>query len=420
MKKYFIFSNNLAGIGGAQLYILRKVKWLEARGFKVVVFTGNKDPILFEEFNNFDLIEIRELNFPPNILSKNNVGSIINEIINKSNLNYMCEEVYVESHQTGPALWAELYANKINKKNIVYSLAPFSLKREIYHNFFVEKINRNEFLGCNKSFLKSNFKNENFNNNYINIPFDKSEIQILECKEESRNVFDLNILTISRVEKTYIKNSIMDLFRYVEENNEYKINYDIYLDKTYGEKYEELVDIVNGHAIENLKVNLKGPINPLNNCVFQNQDLFIGMGTSILNASSMKLPSLVVDYRNNKYYGYFGEEHFEFGPSEYLAKNELSYYVTELIKNKIQINYFGEKAYNLFMNEFENESVNNKFIMFLEDSSNIHLKNIEIHNKIYDIRDLLDFMLVRFLGINRALKARKAIIRLITKNKNHK
>lgn len=419
MKKYIMFVNNTSGIGGAQLYILRKANFLLAGGYEVYIITGKVGPIEFKEFKNLRLLEMKYIFlFTPNIFKKNKISKIMDTIANFIEYNVE-DEVYIESHQVELALWAELFAARINSTNIIYAIAPFTIKRKIYNQFFIEKLNKNEFLGCTKSFIRTNFPNTKTNNNYINIPFDKGEIKILDCEKIADNIYDINILTISRIDKTYIKNSIIEIGKFARNNKTIKIKYDIYTNKTSGDKYKELFSIVKEYMSQNLVVNLNGPVNPLNNCIFENQDLFIGMGTSILNASSMKLPSLVVDYRNNKYYGFFGQDYFEFGTCDYFAEKELSYYIAYLIKNKNKKVDLGDKAYKLFMNEFENETVNEEFIKYMEEHSNKYIKKSKIPSGILDLRDLFDFITIRLFGIRISLKTKQLIIKIIHKSKNH-
>lgn len=415
MKKYVLFTNNISGIGGAELYIIRKSNYLENIDYKVYIITGNNTPINLNDFNKINTIEIKEVLYPTNVFNANKKSKIMNTICNFIDYNIE-DKIYIESHQTGPALWAEIFASQINSTNIVYALAPFSIKRTVYNYYFNEKLNRNEFLGCNKTFIKSNFPNIETTNNYINIPFDKDEIKILNCIKKD-STYDLNILTISRVEKTYLQSSIIEISKLARDNKEINIKYDIYTDKTSGDLYEKLRNIINEYQYQNLIVNLKGPVNPLNNCVFKNQDIFIGMGTSLLNASSMKLPSLVVDYRNNKCYGFFGEDYFEFGSGEYTAQKECSYFIMNFVKNINEKTILGDKAYELFINEFENKAVNERFINYIEEHSCKFETNMKMPNGIFDFRDFFDSVLIRLFGIKISLKIRKYIINILHSRK---
>ena len=414
---YFLFVNNISQIGGAQLYILRKSKWLLSRGFKIYIITGKKEPIKLVDFYNSSILCIPEILYPPNVFSGINRDKIIRRIcgfIQDNNITY------IESHQTGPALWAELVAQNFNAINIVYAIAPLSLRRKIYKEYFKKKLFRGEFLGCNKSFNKTNFPDiptENYCDSYINIPFDASEIEIYtDCPVIKFNHI-FKILTISRIDKTYIKNSIEQIAAYIKNKQSIHISYDIYTDINNKVKYKELCQLVERYTNSNLNINLFGPINPLNNCIFEDKDLFLGMGTAILNASAMKLPSLVIDYRNNKYYGFFGVDYFEFGSSEKLAENDITEYIDYLLNDKKRVKELGENGYEFFVREFDNEFVNEKFLKYMQVCK---LQNpLMIPQKLMCLRDLFDFILLKIFGAKNSIKVRQYFINIMLKGKNH-
>ena len=421
MKRYIIFSNNIANIGGAQLYILRKARWLSSRNYEVTIVTANREPVLLKEIEQFNIIYKPELNYPPNILNRAEICNVIDDIITKIRSNYYSEDTYIESHQTSPALWAEILAERIKCLNIVYMIAPVNMKRKIFKKFFVCKLIKGELLGCNESYIEKNFKihisGESYTNNYFNIPFDKNEIRVNNDKVAENNEYDLKILTISRIDKTYIKETIKQISEFAQKNSLLRIKYDIYVDRTSGQKYDELSTIIRKYNNLNFTSVLMEPVIPLNSHIFENKDLFIGMGTSIINSSSMKIPSLVIDYRNNKYYGYFGYNHFEFGTSNSMAKHNLEDVISLLILNKRNKEKLGEAAYDYFINNYGLDSVNCSFITFMEKQNKVFSNYCKINKGLKDIRDLVDFLLVKSFGIEKSLSFRKKVIDFYYKNR---
>jgi len=413
--KYIFFVNNISGIGGAQLYILRKSKFLKKHGYDIYIIAGVKNKIIYEEFEQFNILECKEILISPNVLNSKKRNNIIDKFISFTNCQKP-NQTLIESHQTSPALWAEIFSSKTRLRNFVYPLAPFSLKRKIYKDFFYYKVKKNELIGSSKSFINDLF-GEKFKNVYFNIPFDKNEILSKEYNGHNDN-YDLNILTISRIEKTYIKQSIIDIIDFFKDK-EIKVKYDIYLSKTKGDIFDNLERIIKSNLNNKLEINLKGPVNPLTSDIFEKQDVFIGMGTAVLNAVSMKVPSLVVDYRNNKYYGFFGYDHFEFGTSNNKAEKDLSYFLEKIISKNYDIKNIKEKSYDYFLQNYENNNINNQFLEYLESFSKDKNSYYNIKFKIYDKYDLLDFVFIKFFGIKNALKFRGKILNVINKNKNH-
>ena len=197
----------------------------------------------------------------------------------------------------------------------------------------------------------------------FNIPFDKNEIKVEHINDKTKG-YDLKILTISRIEKTYIKQSILDLIEFCKKNPSKKIKYDLVVSKNEGKDFMELTKIVKNANLENLDLNISGPVLKLTTSIFESHDIFLGMGTAVLNAVSMNVPSLVVDYRNNKYYGFFGVDHYEFGSGKKKADKNLDYFLYRFLNKEIDIEEIKDKAYSYFLQNYENEKVNNDFLNY--------------------------------------------------------
>lgn len=404
-----MFVNNISGIGGAELYILRKAKYLINQGYDVIIISGIVEPILISEFKNLNAFEFNQILFPTNILKRGDVEKtlvLINELAQIKN----DDKLLVESHQTAPALWAEAFALNNNCSNLVYPLVEISLKRKIYKQFFFDKLNNNLLLGCNKSYIKNVF-NVDKPNNYINIPFSADEIETTSCNIEKQ--YDIGLLTLSRVNKNYIIESIRQINRVALANQNLVFNYDIYLDKRKGRNYKKIIREIGKIDADNLLINTRGPVNPLNTSVFSNQDIFIGMGTSLLNACSMGLPSLVIDYRNNNCYGFFGLDHFEFGASEKRADRNLSYFIKEYLNNIQMKGLLGKQALEYFQNNYEAQNINNQFLKYFSDINNSIPPPTYVNSELMDLRDYFDYWLVKIVGIKKALKIRALIIRIL-------
>lgn len=407
MKKYLMFVNNVSGIGGAELYIMRKTKFLVTKGYAVYIISGIVEPILINDFKYFNIFEFNQILFPTNIFKRDDVEKTL-VLINKLAEIEKYDELFVESHQTAPALWAEEFALKNNCANLVYPLVEFSLKRKIYKQFFFDKLDKHLLLGSNKSYIKNVF-NIDKPNSYINIPFSADEIETKDCNIVKKH--DIGLLTLSRVDKNYVVESIRQIDQVALAHRNLILNYDIYLDKRQGRNYKKLAREIKKIKSDNLSISIKGPINPLNTSIFSNQDIFIGMGTSLLNACSMKIPSLVIDYRNNKCYGFFGLDHFEFGASERLANKNLSYFITKFLNNIQMKDTLGKQAFEFFQHNYEADNINNQFLKYIGDIEN----GIPTHvnDELMDLRDYFDFWLVKMVGVKRALKVRGLIIRLL-------
>jgi len=414
MKKYLLFVNVISLIGGSQLYVLRKSNFIAKKGFEVYIISARAEDIKFEELLNYSFIEIKEMKFPPTSFFKKERDRIINEILNF--IDYAeNDEILIESHAVNPALWAEMLAEKVETTNLVYGIGPFKPKGKIHKRFYNKKLLSNEFLGCNESYIPDSFGTI-YNNNYFNIPFDKNEIAIVNKMKDPEDNYDLRILTISRIQKRYVKQSILDLINFSKLNSKVRIKYDLILSKDKGKEYDQLEKIVKNNKQGNLIINLKGPVTKLTSDLFEGYTLFIGMGTAVLNAVSMGLPSLVVDYRNNKYYGFFGFDYHEFGSGVKIADKSLDYFLYKILDNEVDLEKIKERGYNFFLENYDSEKVNNKFLEYqIRINQNNNKQFFPMKTQIDDFISFVEFIMIHSIGIERTIVFGKAISKFLKK-----
>lgn len=420
MKKYILVVNNISGVGGAQLYILRKAKFLEKKGYRIFIISGNANNIKFKEFYNYKFLEIPEMNFSPNRLSRNQRKKVMDTFLNF--IDYKgSDTIFIESHQIYPSFWGEIFSERIKCTNLVYCIAPMIIKNKLLNGFFNKKLIFNELLGCNESYIADTF-GYGYNNNFFNIPFDKNEIKVEHINDKTKG-YDLKILTISRVEKTYIKQSILDLIEFCKKNPSKKIKYDLVVSKNEGKDFIKLTKIITNANLENLDLNISGPLLKLTTSIFENHDIFLGMGTSVLNAVSMNVPALVVDYRNNKYYGFFGVDHYEFGSAKKKADKNLDYFLYRLLNKEIDIEEIKDKAYSYFLENYENDKVNNDFLNYQININKIKNKSyFSFDRKSYDVKAIIDTFLIHLFGVEKAITIKSNIGKIkniVKKDKNY-
>jgi len=162
--------------------------------------------------------------------------------------------------------------------NLVYCIGPFEITDSTRAEFYHKKLINDELLGCNESYIPETFGSK-FRNNYFNIPFDPSEIEKTnnsinsqECDGTFNTVGKDNtvsILTISRIEKTYITQSIIDISDFCKKNPNIKVKYNLVLSKNSGPEYEKLKTIIEEVKPSNLNITLSGPVTKLTDTVFK-------------------------------------------------------------------------------------------------------------------------------------------------------
>ena len=407
MRKYVLFLNTISEIGGAELYVLRKARFLENNGFKVYIVTGKAQNIRFTEFYDYEFLEIKEIVISPNLFCKNEISGILERIL--AFIHYQeQDEIFVESHQIYPAMWAEIFAQKVNRVNLVYCITPFHVNGYIIREFYHKKLRSDELLGCNESYIPETFGN-GFKNNYLNIPFDPNEIEKVSNQDtvlgkdnvsdvalESR---DISILTISRIQKTYIAQSIIDLSDFCKKYPDASVKYNLVLSENNGSEYDKLKILIDKVKPNNLDIELNGPVLKLTDTIFKGYDLFIGMGTAVLNAVSMGLPSLVVDYRNNKYYGFFGYDYHEFGSGIRPAEKGLDYFIKQVLNKEVDLDEVRKKAMDYFLENYESEKVNKRFLVYQYNINKKADKKYFKFEKRFNCKDIIEFLLLHTCGV---------------------
>jgi len=407
MRKYVLFFNTISEIGGAELYVLRKARFLENNGFKVYIVTGKAQNIRFTEFYDYEFLEIKEIVISPNLFCKNEISGILERILVFIHYQEQ-DEIFVESHQIYPAMWAEIFAQKVNRVNLVYCITPFRVNGYIIREFYHKKLRNDELLGCNESYIPETFGN-GFKNNYLNIPFDANEIEKVSNQDtvlgkdnvsdvalESR---DISILTISRIQKTYIAQSIIDLSDFCKKYPDTSVKYNLVLSENNGSEYDKLKILIDKVKPNNLDIELNGPVLKLTDTIFKGYDLFIGMGTAVLNAVSMGLPSLVVDYRNNKYYGFFGYDYHEFGSGIRPAEKGLDYFIKQVLNKEVDLDEVRKKAMDYFLENYESEKVNKRFLVYQYNINKKADKKYFKFEKRFNCKDIIEFLLLHTCGV---------------------
>jgi len=416
-KKYVFFVNGISAIGGAELYILRKTRHLTECGFKVYIVAVKASNINFKEFLNFTFQEFPELRYIPNFFSKKLRDKLISEIL--IFIDYDKEdEILIESHEGTPALWAELFAQKIRRVNLVYCITPVKLDNNILKEFYYSKVKQGELVGCDEYYIPCTF-GSNFKNVYFNIPYDfyeiegVSKVRVKECDSRKTCGKYIKIITVSRIEKSYVKQSIVDLANFCRENPNVRMKYKLVLSKDRGLEFAKLKSVINKNRAPNFEVILDGPVRKMTVEVFENYDLFIGMGTSVLNAVSVGIPAVVVDYRTNKYYGFFGYDYFAFGAGQKIAENELEIFLNGVLNGEIDLCNVKKKALEYLLDNYDIDKIDKAFIEYqYKLNREVPRTYFETNEVFGNKKELIEFTFLKVFGSRAADKIIYILVRI--------
>jgi hypothetical protein len=315
-KNYLIITPSISNLGGAQLYVLRRAKYLISNGYcvKFIVSHHNSGNFILEnKFAEIPVLHLNQIRNPILLYSKKKIDSII------CTIQLFLKEFnngIVETNSLQLSVWGELISSKLNLKHIIYLLAePRASAYGFYpgYNFFEYKLNRGEFYGTTEYALSLIFGKqiERDINNFVNVPFDPSELTELSIPRiETANIDENSFIigTITRLEKLYLKPFIESCIRLARKHEHMKFTLiiaggseDVYILNHLNESYNPAT-----LNIPNLYILFTGYIKLLGRDFFKILDVFAGQGTASINAISQGCATLNIDPITNQCSGIFG------------------------------------------------------------------------------------------------------------------
>ena len=87
MKTYIILNHGLCNIGGGQLYVNSKKKYMEEIGWRVLVFSYMKGEIVVDDLKQYKKLIFPELNFYPSYFFKFKRNKILQKNVSLSVLS---------------------------------------------------------------------------------------------------------------------------------------------------------------------------------------------------------------------------------------------------------------------------------------------------------------------------------------------
>ncbi len=405
-KKYVFLTGTIGTIGGGQIYVRNKVKYLQETGWEVEVFSHCNDYIMVEELRCFKKNVIDLLKFKPKTFSKRQTRATVEKIssIIKKREH---DEVIIESHEIQLSLWGEMIANKLRCKHIVFLLSEGFPKLPLdILKFFDFKHKRRELAGINKKSLELLFKdykvlseNEKYSlkamctNSVDDVPND-----VIDSIKKK----DINIGCISRLQKTFITTMVDEVVHFSKTNGSKTIQL-VLVGGSPGNLIEKDI-IKKTENVANLKVVMTGRLFPIPKRLFELMDIFIGVAGSAGVSANEGILTLTVDVMTHKPIGLLG----------YDTANKL--YAAH--SSHISISDALEKI--LVKDNLQNKNINiNYKIADFRRVFPKHLDFIDVsckENKYYDVghikldtMELIKKYLVRVVGKNIYKKMRRTI-----------
>lgn len=338
MKKYIILTGTIARMGGAQMYVSNKAKYVKKKGWQEFVFSGDKGPILINNLQKYERNIIQDLDEAPQFYSRKNRIKIIERIVKIIEATPK-DEIIIESNTIVSAYWAELLAQRIKCKHFIFLLGEEFRVTLSQKEFFKYKLNRNELSVIKEHSLKilfgENFSIENPEQYVLVAPCNNvvDDVQDSRFDNIQYKKYDHVICSLGRLDKKYIP-TVIKGFEKFAKNTKDRILY-IFI----GDQPEEYpIDIPKKiknafQEIDNVTLLLPGYVFPIPRSIMKNIDLAIASSGSAAVLADEGVTTITMDGEDGQPIGVLGydtqERLFRTEPRKF----ELSNLMNEVIFN---------------------------------------------------------------------------------------
>lgn len=365
IKTYILIEQSISGMGGGQMYIRNKIRFMEANGWKVYVFSAIRGEILIRDLIPHSNFIISELISSPMIYSKHTVARVINRI-----LDFIGNtgRTVIESGSPDSAYWGELLAKEINATHICFLLDELkdSLIPDEYIPFFEFKLNRKELAGINEKTLKMLFKEKSIINDDNNFWLSAVCQNVVEDYDnqllDEIPVSGTNIGCIGRLDKPYIMTVAKELFKFAESNPDLYFNFIFIGSSDSGVCRKKIQKLFTN--LKNVHLILLGDIYPLPMELFRIVKIFISSAGSAGVSYRHGAITISIDANDLKAIGVLG-----YTTQQRLYRNdEPKQEICDLLEKILFKDYLKSFTYTPEKRLLTDEEVLNSHIHFMEHS----------------------------------------------------
>lgn len=279
---YLVITPTISLVGGAQIYSLNKLHYYQRKGWNTLLIHANIGVLLvIEEMKKYEDSFVDEFKFFPFYYPKKKVKSIIDNIVNRYQLNSY-SSVIIETHNAETALWGELLANQIQAKNFVYILSEYPvIKPNSLFEFYSMKECRGELAGITNSSIPTLFRG--YKQLYEGSKYHLEAIcsNSLGYADEKRNPtfdnYDYMLGTVGRMEKPFLVDAIDEIILFANKHKSKKIAI-LFIGDGNDEAKNNIISKIK--SVNNIQYEITGPIFPIPVNLIQKPNLFFGVAGS--------------------------------------------------------------------------------------------------------------------------------------------
>ncbi|OJV87457.1 MAG: hypothetical protein BGO34_10275 [Bacteroidia bacterium 44-10] len=356
-------------MGGQQLYITSKAKWLKNNGYRVNIIASAKGEIYINDLKQYKDNIIEELTVIPYWFNRRKRNSIIEKVTKI--IGRVDDDIIIESSNQPISVWGEIIAKRLNAKHLFFSLQEKNTFRtKDLYEYLAFKLKRGELAGIKeetfRTVFKYNWKSVPKLRAYMsNIPEDY-EYELLNELKPVRYTIGM----IGRLGKPFVLPVIKEINEFVSHHKDDSFNLIMIGGSSNKKNYKRIKSYC--EKTDNLNLYVTGFIYPIPLQLIQIPDVFISSaGSSIISAHYNKI-TISIDSQDYNPIGVLGVTTQN---TIYRDSDEPIMKLDDLLADV------------LINSKYKQEEINLKVSIFNPDYSD----HIEFLNKSADTIDYYDF-----------------------------
>jgi len=305
-NSYIFFAYDIGGVGGGQRYIQNKSRYLFEEGWNVYIICASISKLILD-YNDAILIEDCRLRAAPRYLGSQRIDDLLKTLTSSLSID-MGGDIVIESHATHLALWGELLAKWLKARHLVYLLGEdngvLSFSEQ---EFFAFKLLRHELATINPVITKNLFEG------YCDVPPDQcyslkaymgDAIKDVPYPKMLEKDYDGIILSVSRLEKTYLGNMLKGVAQFCQTHTE-KTFCLIHIGDAKSDEYRKsFLSVTN--PIKNLDTFILGSLSPIPASLLRLSDVAIAKANAARQCAGFGLPTISYQLDYDEPAGFLG------------------------------------------------------------------------------------------------------------------
>lgn len=311
MKKTYIFLTfAIYGIGGTQIYVRNKLRFLKERGWDVKVVTtelSGNNPIVIDDLSLFQNWVFPELLKNPNLYTKKERRVILEQIC--AVIGEVSKESVIESNFVQVTFWGELLAERLGIRNFVFLIQEdYRIRIKAYLDFFKFKFDRGELYVNTRNALKQLFDGYSEVAKGDNAYLSATNHNVVEEKDtpfiNQLPAVDYIIGMIGRVNKPFVLPVIREIAAFAKHHKEHSFLLMILGGSPNKSDYDAINQVVD--EVQNMSAMITEYIFPIPYELIKKGNVFVSSAGSVRVSSDYGMVTIAIDAIDFQPIGIYG------------------------------------------------------------------------------------------------------------------